>query len=99
MFLHIACHRREKLADKISKGDKVLISAGRGSAFFIDMFVVWSLGGVVVPYAADAEDSHIQRLTTISEAEICLDDLFLDTIPTQDQSGTDEMPQTKRQMS
>lgn len=72
-FLQYAASRQVQLRDKIAPGDKVLIASGRGSFFFIDMFVIWALGAIAVPYAYDSTEKYINFLHSITEAKLQLD--------------------------
>ena len=65
--------RQRALAEAIHPGDRVVIQAGRGVEYFVDMLAVWGLGGVIVPLAADADAKYIEHVLGISGARLILD--------------------------
>lgn len=65
--------RQKALAEAIKPGDRVVIQAGRGVEYFVDMLAVWGLGGAIVPLAADADTKYIDHVLGISGACLTLD--------------------------
>ncbi|MBI9080002.1 MAG: acyl--CoA ligase [Pseudodesulfovibrio sp.] len=72
-FMKKVGSRQGVLAEAIQPGDRVVIQAGRGVEYFVDMLAVWRLGGVVVPLAADADTKYIDHVLGISGASLILD--------------------------
>ena len=65
--------RQRTLVEAIQPGDRVIIQAGRGVEYFVDMLAIWGLGGVIVPLAADADAKYIDHVLGISGANLTLD--------------------------
>ena len=72
-FMEKTGTRQRALAEAIQPGDSVVIQAGRGVEYFIDMLAVWGLGGVIVPLAADAGTKYVDHVLRISGARLTLD--------------------------
>jgi acyl-coenzyme A synthetase/AMP-(fatty) acid ligase len=71
-FVELVESRVKQLRQLVSSGDAVLVSSGRGLTFFVDMFAVWLIGAIFVPYAADIESDNLQLLAEISKAKLLL---------------------------
>lgn len=75
-FLERILRRQKDLADSISADEMVVITSGRGLDFFIDLFTVWTLGAVAVPYSPEDGPDHLKDIKRISGAHQCLDQLL-----------------------
>lgn len=76
-FVRLVASRQLSLNAKIKPGDSVLVASGRSVQYFIDLFVVWSLGAVVVPFPNDDDGSYKGMLLDMTSANCVLDDDFL----------------------
>lgn len=72
-FLSRVANRSRELSDFVSPGEMVIIASGRGIDFFTDMFALWSLSAVAIPYAPSDGPQHLQLLQQISGAALYLD--------------------------
>lgn len=72
-FMLRVANRSHELSDSVSAGEMVIIASGRGIDFFIDMFALWSLSAVAIPYAPSDGPQHLQLLQQISGATLYLD--------------------------
>jgi acyl-CoA synthetase (AMP-forming)/AMP-acid ligase II len=89
-FVRMVSARQRGLAKMVRPGDRVVIKAGRGVSYFVDMLAVWRLGGVVVPLSADAAGEYADHVLTISGAQLTLGD---GTAGGLDESGgAEDMP-------
>lgn len=80
------------LKQTVNPGDSVLLVAGRGVDYFIDMFAIWSIGAVAVPLAADASDDYIDFIINIAGPVACcgptdIEELVIDA---KNQTNADE---------
>jgi len=64
-FLDLAAGRQRQFDGRVRPGDMVMIQAGRGIQFFIDLFAVWASGGVGVPVAAEAAPAHVAYIAGV----------------------------------
>ncbi len=71
-FLRRVSSRQQQLSGGLKAGDKVVVQAGRSVQFFIDLYAVWAMGGVVVPVAADVCSEYIEHVMSIAEPALVL---------------------------
>lgn len=48
--------------EKVAQGDKVLVFAGRGIQFWIDVLALWGLGAVAIPVDASISDNELDHV-------------------------------------
>ncbi len=65
-FLAGVAARREQLAALVKPGDAVLVSSGRGLAFFVDLVAVWTVGGVFVPLGTSVSAKHARHILELT---------------------------------
>lgn len=73
-FLNLVAYRCDFL--KISKGQRVLVSSGRGFCFFVDLYAVWAAGCVVIPFDPSEGCIHKEQLHEIAQADVVVDDVY-----------------------
>lgn len=71
-FLTLVENRASAIAEFVSKGDTIIVQAGRGVEFFIDLAATWALGGVVIPLAEDATVEYCSHVCALSDAMVAL---------------------------
>lgn len=74
-FLRLVYNRQKYLRSEVTCGDMVVIKAGRGFAFFVDMVAVWGLGGVIVPLSPEAEQDYCDHVVATVEPSAILQDI------------------------
>ena len=72
-FLLRVAKRVEQLSGSVGAGEMVIIASGREIDFFVDLFALWTLGAVAIPYAMDDGPQHLRQIKEISGAKLCLD--------------------------
>lgn len=95
MDFFAAVRQRRAALVNVGPGESVIVCSGRGVDFFIDMMAVWSLGAVVVPLAADADEKHIQHISQTSGARLVLDGEDTIWVAEDDQQAPLEFAETK----
>jgi len=73
-FRRRVARRAADLAPLVAFGEMVIVASGRGLDFFVDMFALWSLGAVAIPYSPADGPDHLRQLQRISGATRCLAD-------------------------
>ncbi|MEL0083896.1 MAG: class I adenylate-forming enzyme family protein [Gammaproteobacteria bacterium] len=72
MFLSKIAGRVEQLSGSVTEGEMVLVASGRDFDFFIDLFALWTLGAIAIPYSPADGPEYLQQIRQISGADYCL---------------------------